>query len=491
MAAPKLPTVTLDQTLVDLYRQAIPRQAGHAHSRLGIVLGFFSSSIDLTPDIPRNTKYLYQDSHFVEESLDQLTIHNHQLKYLSVLYLCIKPQSHAFISGQTPTIFFHRGQTLSEQKHDRSQVEETLSVLDPSQRPQLIFCSGPSNIPLAEHGIQGVIYNNVSDEMASQYKDSLIHDPDLHWYLSSQTALGLSRLPRPTSSCIHVIGYPPTPGHCCPKCLSSDRDSRNKSQIPHIPKNCTGQRKVWLSAQQKTILDRIEAQALPFILWTSQPFEAPPREITTDEEKSALLSDLRGENSLLEKLLSQLTKKNEHLDPADLLITGFVNKPDKPGKVYNVTFMVTEGGPVYLAAAEQIRDFSGVWEADIVDYSHQDYLKDKFQLTIEQTAEWIKKASVSAGRPDSAYFGPVGIDIVVVESYANNGNNGNKFDINIINLNVGPSGPLPLALLRTHFTSRGLDFATIATIRFRGNRALLLHFWKAEFESGRMIILSF
>ncbi|KAM7217283.1 hypothetical protein V8F06_007340 [Rhypophila decipiens] len=76
MAAPQLPTIKLDQTLVDLYRQAIPQPAGHAHPRLGMVLGFFSSSIDLTLDIPRNTKYLYQDSHFVKESLDKLTIYN-------------------------------------------------------------------------------------------------------------------------------------------------------------------------------------------------------------------------------------------------------------------------------------------------------------------------------------------------------------------------------------------------------------------------------
>ncbi|KAK4216827.1 hypothetical protein QBC37DRAFT_453667, partial [Rhypophila decipiens] len=333
--------------------------------------------------------------------------------------LCLWPQINAFISGQTPTIFFHRGRTLTEQQHDRSQAEETLSVLEPSQRQQLVFCFGPSTIPLAEHGVQRLIYNNVSDEMASQYKDALLHDPDLHWYLSSETALGLSRLSRPVSSCIHVTGYPLTPDHCCPNCKSSDEGSRNKSQIPHIPKNCTGRRKVWLSAQQKTILDRIEAQALPFVLSTSQPFEAAPRMITTDEQKSALLSDLRGENSLLEKLLAQLTKDNKHLDPADLLITGCVGKLDKLGKVYEVTFMVTEAGPLYLAAAEQTRDFSGAWEADIVDYSDQANLKDNFQPIIERTAQWVKKASVYTGRPDSAYVGPV--SLLVVESYDNKG----------------------------------------------------------------------
>ena len=84
-----LPIVTLDTTIVDLYRSANPK---HGNKRIGEVLSGTNSALSLNEDFPRNVKYLYPDTPFNTLPRKELTSGNAKLqRSLAMKFLCLVP----------------------------------------------------------------------------------------------------------------------------------------------------------------------------------------------------------------------------------------------------------------------------------------------------------------------------------------------------------------------------------------------------------------
>ncbi|KAK4157362.1 hypothetical protein C8A00DRAFT_40207 [Chaetomidium leptoderma] len=481
----KLPTVKLDTTLVELYKRACPKDT---HTRLGWVSCGVTSGIDLTPDFPRNTKFVYEDQAFIATPHHELNNGNGRLqRSLAKKYLSHIPQRDAFISGNTPVVLFNLGQTPEQIEHDRREAEATISVLDPSQRPELIFCPGPSKIPMKEHKIDKLEYKVTVDGLEDY---PLTHDLETHWHLNSKAALARSGLPTPKSDIIETEGYPPAAGACCNLCTAAAKDT---SRLPTIPPGCTGPRGEWLSSQTNRILDAIRARPVPFVFKTQQAFGgAGTWLVTSADHKAKLLTDLSGSTTgsegggLLRKLLSLLTPANAHLHPTTTLLTDLIPTPQASSNSsssssssdYGLTFCVPSSGgkPHFLAAAEQIltTDGSSAWVGSTIAYARQDELHDRFSGLMEQVAAWVAQRG---------YVGLVGVDVLLPDSKEEDGL--------VVDLNVRTCGSVSLALLRGHFfTERGLGWAGSFSIAVRGGRKGFVEKWRGLFEEGRMVILS-
>lgn len=481
----KLPTITLDTTLAELYQQACPDNAG---TRLGWISCGITSAVNLTPDCPRNTKFVYEDQPFIKASSHELNNANTNLpRSLAKKYLSHIPQRDAFVSGNTPVILFTLGRSPEEVEHERREAEATISVLDPSQRPELIFCSGPSNIPVKQCRIDKLAYKVALDGLD---KYPLTHDLETHWFLNSKAALARSGLPTPESDLIETPHPPPPADSCCAQCAQAAKDT---SRLPSIPPTCTGPRRKWLTTQTTRILDTVRARPVPFVFKTQQAFGgAGTWLVTTETQKSQLLIDLGGnaedpdpdpnpnqnqnqtpnQEGLLARLLPQHTPLNTHLSPTTLLLTTLIPNPISD---HGLTFTVGPSGsePRFLAAAEQMltADGSGAWVGSTIAYARQAELRRRFAPLVKEIARWV------AGY---GYVGPVGADVLV-------DGEGRWW---VVDLNVRTCGSVGLGLLRGHFEGRGLLWASSFSLGVKGGRGEFLERWRGEFEEGRMVILS-
>ncbi|KAK0725793.1 hypothetical protein B0H67DRAFT_571563 [Lasiosphaeris hirsuta] len=469
-AAITLPTIKLDTTLAELYRRASPK---NANIRLGLVFCGVNSGLDLSPDFPRNTKFLYQDSPFNTVPRQALTTSNVDLqKSLAMKYLSLIPQRDAFIVGNAPVILFNTSQAAEQVEHDRREAEATISVLDPSQYPELIFCAGPERIPMKEHGIDKITYKIVLDGLENY---PLTHSLETHWYLNSKAALALSGLPTPRVELVEAEGFGSLAKSCCNTCTT------DKGEMCFIPVECTGSRGEWLKEQTARIIDSINRRPVPFVLKNQQTFGgAGTWVVTSEEKKRELLDDFSSGDGALRKLLSQVTEVNHHMKPGSIIISDLVIDPIGD---YGLTFLATDTGEaVFLAVSEQMTDDNNAWIGSTINYSHQQYLHDKFASLIRRTAKYVA---------EHGYCGPVGIDILETEEAGQTAShNGEITAHHIVDLNVRTSGSLSLPLLKGHFSSRGLSCASSFSITVKGTRGDFIRRWRPEFESGQMFILS-
>ncbi|KAK3331282.1 hypothetical protein B0H66DRAFT_546203 [Apodospora peruviana] len=467
-----LPTIKLDMTLAELYKQA-----SSSPEKLGFVFCGVNSGLDLNPDFPRNTKFLYQDSPFNTVPRHDLSKDNAGLqRSLAIKYLSLIPQRDAFISGAgCPVILFNLGQSPEQVEHDRHEAEATISVLDPSQRPELVFCAGPSNIPVEEKGIDKLAYKVVLDGL-EKYK--LTHDLETHWFLNSKAGLALSGLPTPRVQIVEVEGFSGPAEECCDVC----RTVNAEQDIDFIPaRKCSGPRGQWLDAQANRVIDAIADRKVSFVLKNQQTFGgAGTWVITTEEQKEALLDDMKREDGPLRKLLAQITVENHHLSPGSLVISDIVKDPIGD---YGLTFLVKESGEAeFLAASEQMIDGNNAWLGSTINYDNQERLHDKFKDVIERTAKWVAS---------HGYFGPVGVDVLETATPGETAtHSGEVTAFHIVDLNVRTSGSLSLPLLRGHFVGRGLNCASSFSITVKATRREFMEKWKQDFEAGRMFIVS-
>ncbi|KAL2192495.1 hypothetical protein P885DRAFT_47605 [Corynascus similis CBS 632.67] len=484
----QLPTIKLDYTLSELYRRACPEAA---NVRFGWVPCGITSAVDLTQDLARNTKYVYVDQILVKTASHELRNGNHKLqRSLAKKYLGHIAQRDAFVSGRAPVIFFHMGRTPSEMEHDRREAEATLSVLDPSQQPELIFCPGPSDIPLAKHGIEKLLYKLAVDKFETL---PLTHPLEAHWWLNSKAALARSGLPTPRCDIIETECPPPVaPEECCGLCAetaaiaAAASVSSGHRPLPTIPRGCSGPRRRWLDAQAERVAAAVRARPVPFVFKTQQSFGgAGTWLVKTEAQRAQLLDDLLASPDddgwgFLGKLLPLLTPENAHLSPTAVLLTDLVADP---GADYGLTFVVSASGKAhFLAASEQMltADGSSAWIGSRIDYGRQDELGAKFAPLMARIAAWVA---------ERGYAGPVGAD--VLESSSSNGDEGDGGGEHfIVDLNVRACGSISLPLLRGHFVSRGLDYASSFSVTVRGGRAEFMDRWRVPLEEGRMLILS-
>ncbi|KHE81490.1 hypothetical protein GE21DRAFT_596 [Neurospora crassa] len=491
-----LPTIHLDTTLTDLYKLADPSTA---HLRLGFVLCGVNSAIALTPSFPRNKKYLYQDSPFnnippaeLKDAAASSTTTELQ-RSIALKYLSLIPQRDAFITGgpHTPTIFFNvsPGSALQE-AHDRHEAEATIAVLSPEQRPKLVFCSGPAEIPVKELGIDRLAVKIMLDDLEKKGYP-LVVNQETQWFLNSKAGLAESGLPTPRAEVVDVEGFVPplAGGECCEVCRAED-DVVGKGGMRFVPAGCKGARGQWLEEQMKRIVEKVDARQAPFVFKTQQTFGGAGTWVVSDEEKKRELVKklMDDETGVLRKLLSQVTAKNQQLKPGSVVLSEMVRDPVGD---YGVTFLVRKGGEgTFLAASEQMINEDNAWVGSTINYARQDRLKEKFEGIMRQTAEWVGKRG---------YIGPVGIDVLetkdipkdeLVQGNGISSADGEKTAQYIVDLNVRTSGSLALPLLKGHFTSRGMTCASSFSTTLRGSRKQFMETWREEFETGRMLIMA-
>ena len=459
----RLPTVKLDTTLAELYRQASPK---NAQKRIGQVLCGTNSALDLSDDFPRNVKYIYQDSPFNSLPKEELHEDNHELRRsLAMKYLSLVPQRDAFICGKTAVILFNVDQTPEQIAHDKEEAKRTVAVLEESQRPDLVFCPGPSRIPMEEKRIDLLGYKLALDSL-SRYPTTC--DLDTHWFLNSKEALASSGLPTPACEIITLDDLSPDVLGCCDSCRG-DRF--------FIAPECSGERAKWLQIATDRVMDSVKTPSLPFVLKNQQAFAGAGTFMVKDEKKrKELLQTL--EDGLLRKLFSQITSENHHLKPGTILLSDMV---DDPSEDYGLTFFATEEGkPIFLAVSEQMIDPNSAWIGSTINYEHQDKLKKKFTPIMEKIASWLHS---------HGYYGPVGADIL--ETAPQNESLGGSMDnMNIVDLNVRTSGSLCLPLMRSHFTSHGYRCASSFSITVKSTREEFIKPWEEMIERGQICILS-
>lgn len=473
---PDLPTIKLDMTLAELYRTGSSRTA---NKRIGMILGGINSTTNIGLDVPRNAKYLYQDKAFnttLDESPATPGTEAVVRRELSMKYLSLIPQRDAFIAGDTPVVFFRTGAGDKRLGHDRVEIESTISVLDSAQRPRIVICDSPDDIPIKDEGINMLAYKLMLDGLE---KYDLVVDPDTHWFLNSKAALAESGLPTPRSDVVDLTGFCVDALACCEMCGRAENAS-DKGYL--IPTSCEGARGAWLAEQEANIYELIRARPLPFVLKNQQTFGgAGTFLVRTEEEREALVADFG--DGVLRRLLSCVTEANAHLRPGALIFSDMVAEPVGD---YGVTFFVRgEGDPVFLAASEQMMAEGGggtAWIGSSIDYGRQDELERKFGRLVARTAAWLRS---------KGYVGPAGADVLETTAPVENGGDDDEMRrYHIVDLNVRTSGSLCLPLLRTHFTSRGLRCASSFSISAQKSREAFIRDFAGDFESGRMCVLS-
>lgn len=477
----QLPTIKLDTTLTDLFKLARPRSA---HRQLAYIHGVTHCSVGLIPCVQRNTKFLYQDGCFVETPQKDLTDKNTTLRdSLVAKFLNVIPQRDAFITGDSTVLFFGASTDMNNMTHDKHEVQSTMAVLDQSQKPRLVYCPGPSEIPFA--GIDMIAGYKVAFDGLESSSDYLTVDLEKHWFLNSKGALAGSGLPTPRTEIIKVNGHPVAEDECCDVCRArnSNRISHVRDFISTVPKDCSGQRGKWFEDQERRIISAVEGRNIPFAFKTQQSLGGGGTWIVSSvQEKRELLQSLSAEDGIIQKLLALLNESNHHLQAGSMLLSDLVKDPIGN---YGATFFVTDsGGVLFMGISEQLLAEDGKsWVGSIIDYRKQNKLREKLQPVMAQTAKWLNK--------QHGYFGPVGIDILESElSTGQTGDTDAKTCLFIVDLNVRASGSMSLPLLKGHFTKRGLVCASICTISTNKSRDTFIEQWKSEFKSGSMIIVS-
>ncbi|KAI0394855.1 hypothetical protein F5Y17DRAFT_231023 [Xylariaceae sp. FL0594] len=492
MARPKLPTITLDTTLTDLYRRAGPR---YRDKKVAQVMCPVNSVIRLSKHIPRNEKYLYQDSVFNECSREDGTIDlsPQSEREWAMTYIALAPQRDAFLSGDTTVVMFYvSGDSEAQQAHDREETEKTMSVLPGAQKPKFVFCLGPGDIPVQENEIDLLAYKLASDALEGY---DLTVPLNLGWYINAKEALALSDLPTPRCELIKVEGHGNIP--CCEIC--------RKRESFVIPLGCTGERGRWFEKQSSRIIQKLSSHALPFVFKNQQAYGGAGTYIIRNEEDRAKLLQQQ-KNGALRRLLSYINEHNQHLGPATIILSEYVE--NEVGN-YGLSFFVTEDAdaPIFLAVTEQILLHGKHYIGSSIQYDRQEGLKGKFGGLVKDMARWYRR---------HGYVGPVGVDVLETASSGSDGKhirgeagadmqNGEqdgsgedpaveigkpKPKFHVLDLNARTSGQLCLPLLRTHFTSRGLDCAASFFMRILKRRDDFIKLFEREFETGKMCILS-
>ena len=458
-----VPTITLDTTLTELYQRASPE---NAHQRIGQVLCGTNSAINLTDHFPRNVKLVYQDTSFNTVPKNDLSDNNTPLqRSLATKMLLLVPQREAFMCGPTTVYFFNVDQSPEQVEHDRSEAEKTLGVLTQEQRPQVIFCEGPAEMPLRKCNVDMIAYKLALDAL----KDYAVTcELEKQWRLNSKEGLARSGLPTPACDIVTLEGYSAPSSACCDICKASE--------LLYIPTECIGSRRQWVNASVDRVISAIQSRSLPFVVKNQQTFGgAGTWVITSETDRQALIRDFS--SSLLRKLFSQVTAENQHLKPGSVLLSEIVKDPIGD---YGLTFFMCEdGSAIFLAVSEQQINSSNAWIGSTIDYTQQPTLQEKFTPIMNEIAKWLHSYG---------YFGPVGADIL--ETRPTNGETNPMANMHIVDLNVRTTGSMCLPLLKTHFTKGGFNHSSSFSITVHSTRDEFIEQWATEFESGRICILS-
>ncbi|KAL8688882.1 MAG: hypothetical protein Q9218_005312 [Villophora microphyllina] len=461
-----LPQIELDTTLAELYNHGRPQGSG---PRIGFVASVTNSEVDQTSKFIRNTKYLYQDSTFINTPIDMPPEQRQKLRRdVAVKYQSLIAQHDAFAAGNMPVIFVDPDVDSPEGAicSIEEDAERTMESLTKKQRPHVRCYAALDQISLGTIGSELLTSKAVLDGLDGM---PLAVDLDTISFLNSKAALCESGLPSPKTALVELNAYSDPPEYCCDVCRSS-------SGSVTIPSGCNGSRKTWLNNNIARTMSQIAAQRLPFVLKNQQTFGGGGTfVIETQKEFLELQSALS--TRILPKLYSQVNVHNAHLKPATLIVSEMVRDPIGD---WGLTFFVTRTGEcIFLAVTQQTVDSSKAYIGSTISYTAQDKLKEKFTPIMHQIGAWLSSYG---------YYGPCGADILETAPGQGSNDGGN---FHIVDLNVRTTGSLVICLLSSHFSKRrGLHEASAFAISVKMTRDGFISYFRRQMEEGRIVIAS-
>ena len=350
---------------------------------------------------------------------------------------------------------------LSTLEHARLQAEKTVSVLAPSQRPQLEFVPDLQNLQL--HGGEQLAPLVPLDSL-----QSLPHalDPELHYALLSKRALALSGLHTPACDIIDFdTMVPATLEDCCAPCRQQD-DTDSESRINDA---CSGPRRAWLLRETDRAIAHLRAHPLPAILKLQQTMGG----VGTFWIRTSL-ELVEVENFIVRDYLPlhlpKINPSNAHLHPASLILSDVVLDAVATRAVS--FFVLKDGKYVFISSVRQLMSTGNRWLGASIFYSEQAALEARMASTMQKVSEFLHSMS---------YFGPVGIDVIEDVRGA----------LWVVDLNVRAASSHILGVLgEHHFSPRGMDCACLISRSLAMGREVFGEMMGAQIEQGRVVVVA-
>lgn len=396
---------------------------------VGFVMAIPPPGPQVAPSFPRPVKYAYQSPRYPKLGND----------IFARICLGTASQYHAFQAGPMALYlfdveppkrsgFFAKITALPGHRED---AERVYSQLPETQRPDVKFLSAPTDIKRA--GNTNLISYTPLDIFDGR---SMTVSPEVHYTLLSKRTLAFAPLTSPKTDIIDTK-------LSCTQVIS-----------PSL-----------VSAEVARMLAPIEERALPFVVKVPQAVGGQGVFVLRDEaDRVGCLETLRDETT---SMIQNMNASNEKLKPACLILQEML-----PGLPRGLNLFVTKTGrSIWISCTEPILDERNYWTGAFVDFTRQCHWEKVYGETARQISRYVY---------EQGYYGPLGADIMLDE----------KDKQHVIDLNVRLTGSYILGLMKAHFTTRGMNCASLLTpLAIRGDRNGFEERFAKELEEGRLVII--
>lgn len=396
---------------------------------VGFVMAVPPPGPQVAPSFPRPSKYAYQSPRYPKLATD----------IYARICLGTAAQYHAFQTGPMPLYLFDVEPPkssgllakLTAVPGHREDAQRVFSQLSETQRPDIRFLSAPSDIKRA--GSTKLLSYTPLDILDGR---STSVSPEVHYTLLSKRTLAFAPLTSPKTDVIDT------------------RLSHTQVKVPAL-----------VSAEVERMLAHIEHRALPFVVKVPQAVGGQGVFVLKNEaDRADCLDVLREETT---SMIQSINASNEHLKPACLILQEML--PSVP-RGLNL-FVTKTGRTIWISCTEPILDERNYWSGAMVDFNRQEHWEKVYGETARQISQYVF---------EQGYYGPLGADIMLDEDDKQH----------VIDLNVRLTGSYILGLMKTHFTTRGMNCASLLTpLAVKGDRNSFEEKFAKELEEGRLVII--
>ncbi|KAE8440476.1 hypothetical protein EG329_007442 [Mollisiaceae sp. DMI_Dod_QoI] len=431
MGPDNTPIVTLDKTLADFYNEENKNTGDRV-----VIVASYPHGLRV-----EDQRYVYHDEDRESdvELSDGLT--EAEGENASETMRALGAQKFSFCVGDMPLVIFDPANGRADRVTAfRTSVSANLAILSSSQQPKLRFFASPSLVVLNDKTFK------LAPRLPMDGMDRLPHilHPDIHYELLSKRGLAIATFLTPRS---HLLD------------LNIDAP-QSESAIFRDPI------KTW----KDEVLQTISNRPIPFVLKLQQTILGKGTYIIkTEKARCSLVSKLP---SLMSSNASRTNKTNNHLMPATLIITDFVDCPETGSPSFAITFFVRRNGThIFINCCEQILSEHYSWDGSSITFSQQDEFEKHFSKTVSDVSRYLQS---------KGYYGCVGIDVLEDKE-------GKQW---VVDMNVRPPGSLVLGLVKGFLsTERGFDEASLlSSVRINGTKQEFLKKFSKEFAEGHLIM---
>lgn len=429
--AESLPKIELEMTLAEMYKDT--------DKEIFFVPTMLSSRFDLTPSIPKCTKYIYQHEAMnlpASTGLEGVGGMAYVFKFLSLI-----PQQFAFAAGTLPVVMFDIesptvGLESVSVEQSRRFAEATMDVLGSHQRPKLCFFKGLADVKLDPE--RQVLAASWPVDGLEDLPSTI--EPAVHYSLHSKEGLARSGLRTPAFEVITV----------------------------NLP--VEGISNTWLATETARIISTISAKPLPFALKLQQTMLGfGTYIIRTSSEHIYLITKILP--NLLANYLPYLNVSNTHLGPANLILTSVI---EDIAADLSLTFFLSRNGECkFVCGTTQLLANGVFFSGATIKYHDQPKFEKRCSATMHSIGHFLHS---------KGYHGPVNADVL-------EDSEGVQW---IVDLNVRMPGSYVLGALKGHFLKRGCGWASL---EFRSlcplvRREDFVESLREEFEGGRVVVVA-